>query len=231
MGKITQLFEHLEMLSEDNPLRHTLFVRGKRPGMPERLLLIDPPADVTERFELAEQVAAIFTGSLQEVHVPLVEVKLGEVTHLQVGQHLLDIYTGRYSSAIHMPALGLVCGGMFGSNLSLPRIGREDDGSAALESLRLLARLVREHRLQIYIPHIGSLARDRVEAMGRLAEDVSYLHGLRRVIPAAVRRGDDLETVQELAGTLLPENRRTFLCQEIHERNIEQLYHQANRLP
>jgi hypothetical protein len=53
---------------------------------------------------------------------------------------------------------------------------------------------------------------------------VSYLHSLRRVLPAAIRRGDDLIKVQQIASTLIPENRRTPICQEIHKKNVETLY-------
>jgi hypothetical protein len=231
MTTITQLFHHLELLSEGDPPRHSLFVLGQEQNLPDQLLLIDPPPDVANRFNLPQQVAAVFTGPAQEVGVPLMEGQVGGVAHVRVGQHLLDIYADAFSTVIHFPAMGIVCGGQFGSDLVLPAISAGSDGSEVLETLRLLARLLRQHRLQIYIPHIGSPTAERVEAMGRLAADVSYLQGLQRIIPAAAKRGEDLASVRSLARSLLPANRRTALCREVHEQNVEQLYHQANMLP
>ena len=224
MTKITQLYERLELLSEGDPPRHSLFVMARLLGTPDRLLLIDPPADVTARFTLGEENAALVTGPAQEVGVPALQTQPGGVAHISVGEHLLDIYSQQHGNILYFPALGLLCGGTFGSDLALPRLAPGSDGSDEVESLRLLAQLAKQRRVELFIPQIGSLCRDRVELMGRLAGDVAYLHSLRRVIPAAATAGEALERIEQVADTLLPENRRTPLCREIHDENVERLW-------
>lgn len=224
MTKITQLFEQLELFSEGDPPHHTLFVLNRVLGQPEELLLIDPPADVAERFNLAEKTAVLFTGEAEELDLPQVQKVPNGVAHIAIGQHHLDVYAQQQSNIVHFPALGVVCAGHFGSDLVLPTLGPGSDGSEALETLRLLARLVKERGLQLYIPRVGSISSDRVAVMTRLAEDVGYLHKLRRVIPTAVRRDDSLTVVQEIAATVLPEKRQSSLCREIHEQNVATLY-------
>lgn len=228
MTKITQLYEHLELFTEGDPPRHTLFVMGRLLGMPDQLLLVDPPEDVTDRFSLAENTAVLFTGPAQDVGLPQLETRPGGVAHVRVGEHLLDIYSQPGGNVVYLPAVGVLCGGTFGSDLLLPELPPGADGSAELEILRLLAQLVKGRKFQLYIPRAGSLAGDPVEAMSRLANDVSYLHGLRRVVPPAARRGD-LIKVQEIAATLLPENRRSELCRTIHRQNTEVLYRSASQ--
>ena len=161
MSSVTQLHRHLELLSEGDPPWHTLFVLEQEPGQPERLLLIDPPPDVAERFTLPPQVLTLAPGS---------------------------------------------------------------DGTEELETLRLLARLVKERERLLYIPRTGSLSEDKVTVMTRLAEDVAYLHGLRRTIPGAVQRREELPAVQRASLALMPENRRTPLCAAIHRRNVATLF-------
>ena len=224
MTKITQLYERLELLSEGDPPRHTLFVMARLLGMPDRLLLIDPPADVGERFSLAEENAVLFTGPSVETGLPALQTQPGGVAHLSIGAHLLDIYSQQNGNVIYFPTLGVLCGGEFGSDLALPQLAPGSDGSDEIESLRLLAQTVKQRRMDLFIPRVGSLGRDRVEVMGRLAGDVGYLHGLRRVIPAAASSGEALERVEQLAAALLPEKRRTPFCWEIHEENIERLW-------
>ncbi len=219
--KITQLYDRLELFSEGDPPRHTLFVLGRLLGTPDQLLLIDPPADVAERFSMAENTAVIFTGpGAPETGLPQMQRMAGGVAHVRIGQHLLDIYNRTVDTIVYLPAVGVLCGGRFGSDLVLPMLVPGSDGSEELETLRLLAQLVKAHPPRLFIPHTGSPGSDRVEIMGRLANDVAYLHGLRRVIPAAVRRNEDRIKIQQLAATLLPDNRRTPLCQEIHARNV-----------
>lgn len=227
MTKITQLYPRLEMLSEGEPSRHTLFVMARLLGTPDRLLLIDPPADVTERFALGEENAVLFTGAAVETGLPALETRPGGVAHISIGEHLLDIYSQGTGNVIYFPALGLLCGGVFGSDLSLPLLASGSNGDDEIETLRLLAQLVKQRRVDLYVPSIGSVCNDRVEVMGRLAADVSYLHGLRRVIPGAVQRGEALERIEQLADTLLPDKRRTDHCRRIHEENVERLW-QAN---
>lgn len=229
MTKITQLYERLELLSEGDPPRHSLFVMTRLLGTPDRLLLIDPPADVVERFSLAEENAVLFTGAPLAIGLPALQTRPGGVAHLSVGAHLLDIYSQPNGNVVYFPALGILCGGEFGSDLALPLLAPDSDGSDAIDSLRLLAQMVKQRRLELYIPRVGSLSRDRVEVMGRLAADMSYLHGLRRVIPA-VGSNEPLERMEQLAATLLPENRRTPLCRAIHEKNVERLWRSVNQV-
>lgn len=224
MTKITQLYERLELLSEGDPPRHSLFVMARLLGTPDRLLLIDPPADVGDRFTLAEENAILFTGAPLETGLPALQTQPGGVAHLSIGEHLLDVYSQQNGNVVYFPTLGVLCGGEFGGDLTLPLLAPSSDGSDEIESLRLLAQLVKQRRMELYIPRVGSLSRDRVDVMGRLAGDVGYLHSLRRVIPAARERGEALERIEQLAATLLPEKRRTPLCREIHEKNVERLW-------
>jgi len=214
----------LELLSEGDPPYHSLFVMARLLGDPDRLLLIDPPVDVRERFSLAEENAVLFTGAVAETGLPAVQTRPGGVAHLSVGQHLLDIYSQQNGNVVYFPALGVLCGGEFGSDLLLPLLAPGADGSDAIETLRLLAQLVKQRRLDVYIPRVGSLCRDRVEVMGRLAADVSYLHGLRRLVSDSVAQGQPLERIEQQAAALVPEKRHTPLCWEIHGENVERLW-------
>jgi len=234
MTRITQLYPRLELLSEGDlpgdPPSHTLFVMARLLGTPDRLLLIDPPADVADRFTLAEENAVLFTGAPVETGLPGLQTQSGGVAHLSIGEHLLDIYSQQMGNVVYFPTLGVLCGGEFGSDLALPRLAPGSDGSDAIETLRLLAQLVKQRRMDLYIARVGSLGRDRVEVMGRLAGDVSYLHGLRRTVSTAAAQGEALERVEQLAAALLPENRRTPLCRKTHEENVEQLWQSAHNL-
>ncbi|OUC06391.1 hypothetical protein RY27_21305 [Litorilinea aerophila] len=77
------------------------------------------------------------------------------------------------------------------------------------------------HRLQIYVPRTGDLGTDKFQVMQRLAADVAYLHGLRRVVSAAVSRGEDPGAIQALAVTLLPTSWQTPQGQQVHARNVD----------
>ena len=222
--KITQLFEQFELYSEGDPLRHSLFVLAQLLGTTDRLLIIDPPADVSTRFGVAEETAALFTGAAQEIGLPLVQTRPGGVAHINVGQHLLDIYSQQHANLVHFPAIGVLCGGTFGSDLTLPELAEGSDGEDEIESLRLLARLVRTRRLQLYIPRTGSVSSAKVEVMGRLAADVGYLHGLRRTIPQAAVERAFWSRSEQIATALLPDNRRTPAAVATHRQNIERLY-------
>jgi hypothetical protein len=223
--KITQLYPQLELFSEGEPPRHTLFVMGRLLGTPDQLLLIDPPADVADRFSLAENTAVLFTGiDAPDLGLPQLQTMAGGAAHISIGQHLLDIYSHPTGNVIYLPALKILCGGRFGSDLLLPTLATGSDGSDELEILRRLAQLAKARPLQLYIPQTGSLTSDPIQVMTRLANDVGYLHGLRRVLPAAIRRGDDLIKVQQIASTLIPENRRSPICQQIHQKNVETLF-------
>jgi hypothetical protein len=230
--KIVQLFEHLELFSEGEPPRHTLFVLARvrltqldSLDLPaDQLLLIDPPLDVRQRFKLEGDLAVLFTGKAEEVGLPALQTAAGGVAHIRIGEHFLDIYTQRQGAIVHVPALGILCGGHFGSDAILPQVAPGSDGSEELDTLRLLARLIKQSRLQLYIPRIGALNSNPTDVMMRLAADVAYLHSLRRVVPALVARGEAVAMLLQLSESLLPEGRRSALCREVHLANLQTLY-------
>ena len=227
--QIVQLFEHLELFSEREPARHTLFVLGRTPlahldplqASPDQLLLIDPPADVRQRFTLEGNIAVLFTGESQAVGLPQMQIVAGGIAHVRIGEHFLDIYTRQQGAVVHLPALGILCGGSFGSDSMLPQLAANSAGQEEVETLRLLARLLKQSRLQLYIPQVGAVSNSQSEVMMRLAQDVAYLHNLQRVVPAMVQRGDELAGVLRLADSLLPAERRSPLCRTIHLANLQ----------
>lgn len=231
-AKITQLFEYLELFSEGEPPAHTLFVQGqptlaeRNPLQPaqEQLLLIDPPAAVADRFRLPAESAVLFTSASNAVTLPQVQTKPGGVAHLRVGQHFLDIYSQQDSAVVYLPALGILCGGHFGSDAILPAVALHSTGEQELETLRLLAQLVKQRRFQLYIPRIGALSNNPVEVMERLAADVAYLHGLRRVALPLAQHGEPLSQLETVAASLLPTVRRSAVCQEQNLVNLRRLY-------
>ena len=229
--KITQLYEHLELFSEGEPPRHTLFILG-RPTLAERnplqapqdqLLIIDPPANVSTRFRVEGNVATLFTGPAIETGFPLLQTETGGVAHIRIGAHYLDLYSQHHSTVIHLPAVGVLCGGPFGSAVVPPTIAATADGTDELATLRLLAGLIKGRRLQLYIPAVGELGREIVETMGRLAADVAYLHELRRVISPLVARGESAEVIETIAPTLLPSRWRAN-GEQLHLTNLQHLY-------
>ena len=235
--KITQLYAHLELFSQGEPPRHTLFVMGgaapialsaleiarDQSSTHNQLLLIDPPADVRSRFRLDGDVAALFTGPARDVGLPVMQTQAGGMAHIRIGEHFLDIYSQGGGNIVWLPALGILCGGLFGSDVTLPAVALHSDGSDELETLRLLARLVKQRPLQLYIPQMGALCTDGVEVMRRLAADVAYLHGLRRVVPALAQRNDGLEHALEMTDSLLPEGRRNALARPQHGENVQHM--------
>lgn len=222
--KISQLYDQLELYSEGDPPSHSIFVLARLLGFPDRLLIIDPPPDVRTRFDVAEDTAALFTRAASDVGLPLVQTQPGGVAHITVGQHLLDIYSQQHANLVYFPAMGILCGGAFGSDLTLPELGEGSDGEDEIDSLRLLARLVKGRRLQLYVPHTGSVSSDKVEVMGRLAADVGYFHGLQRTLSQAVAQDDFWNRSEEITESLLPENRRTPASIAAHNQNIQRLY-------
>lgn len=222
--KISQLYDQLELYSEGDPPSHSLFVMARLLGTPDRLLIIDPPHDVGTRFDVAEETATLYTCAASDVDLPRVQTRPGGVAHINIGQHLLDIYSQQHANLVYFPAMGILCGGAFGSDLALPELGEGSDGEDEIESLRLLARLVKGRRLQLYIPRVGSVSSDKVEVMGRLAADVSYLHGLRRTVSESTAGQDFWSRAEEITELLLPENRRTSAAVATHRQNIERLY-------
>ena len=231
-GKITQLYRYLELYSEGDPPRHSLFVFAPAAGpislgsgLPsdDQLLIIDPPADINQRFKLGTQTAALFTGAPTATSIALLQTVPGGVAHLRIGEHFLDVYSQRYGAVVHLPALGVICGGEFGSDQTVPRLAAASDGSDELETLRLLARLLKQHRLAFYIPRIGSEMSDKFAVMGKLAEDVGYINNLRRVITPLALRGESMEAVSDVAETILPRDRRTPLGLATHNHNVNSL--------
>jgi hypothetical protein len=236
-ASITRLYEQLELFSEGAPPRHTLFVLG-RPTLAEhnplqaaaeQLLIIDPPADLTTRFRLDGDVAVLSTGAPIEHALPQVQTAPGGVAHVRIGAHFLDIYSQKHSNLIYLPALGILCGGGFGSDAVVPMVGAASDGSEELETLRLLAQLVKGQNFQLYIPHIGELSQDRVAVMQRLAADVAYLHELRRVLAEITQRGEPEEVLETVAPKLLPPARRNPQSEQIHQANLQSISTQLGR--
>ncbi|CAN5612558.1 hypothetical protein BH10CHL1_BH10CHL1_25740 [soil metagenome] len=235
--QIIQLFEHLELFSEGEPARHTLFVLGRTPlaqvnplqTAPDQLLLIDPPADVRQRFTLEGNVAVLFTGAAQAVGLPQLQTVAGGLAHIRIGEHFLDIYTRQQGAVVHLPALGILCGGSFGSDRALPRLAANSTGQEEVETLRLLARLLKQSRLQLYIPQVGAVSNSQSEVLMRLAQDVAYLHNLQRVVPAMVQRGDELAAVLPLADSLLPAERRSPSCRATHLENLQTMVEASRR--
>lgn len=228
--RITQLYAHLELLSEGDPPANTLFVMG-RDGIPtadallgrSQLLVVDPPADLTARFRLEDDVAVLFTGAPRAIGLPTVQTVPGGVAHLRVGDHFLDLYVQRSSVVVCIPALGLVAGGGFGSDVLPPILGAAATGEEELDTLRLLARLLKAHNFQLYIPAAGAIGKSRAAVMERLAADVAYLHGLRRVAAPLVQRGEALETIERMTDSLLPAQYRSARAEAMHEQNIQAL--------
>ena len=234
-AKITQLFEHLELFSEGEPPTHTLFIQGQptlaegNPLQPaqEQLLLIDPPADVAVRFRLPTETAVLFTGESTAVGLAHLQTQPGGVAHLRIGQHFLDLYAQPASAVIYLPAVGIVCGGAFGSDVHLPTVAVASTGEQELETLRLLAQLVKQRRFQLYIPHIGMVSSHAVEMIERLAADVAYLHGARRVVLPLAQQGASFTLIEAVAASLLPTTRRSVACQTQHLINLRRLYEAA----
>lgn len=234
-AKITQLFEHLELFSEGEPPIHSLFIQGQptlaegNPLQPaqEQLLLIDPPADVVTRFRLPAETAVLFTGTPTAVGLAHLQTRPGGVAHLRIGQHFLDLYSQATSAVIYLPAVGIVCGGAFGSDARLPIIAVSSSGEQELATLRLLAQLVKQRRFQLYIPQIGGVSSSAVEMMERLAADVAYLHGIRRVVLPLAQQNDPFTQIELVAGSLLPTTRRSAACEAEHLVNLRRLYDAA----
>lgn len=234
-AKITQLFEHLELFSEGEPPAHTLFIQGQPtlaehdPLQPaqEQLLLIDPPADVATRFRLPSATAVLFTGAPTAVGVTQLQTQPGGVAHLRIGQHFLDLYSQADSAVVYLPALGIVCGGALGSEVQVPNIAVASRGDQELETLRLLAQLVKQRRFQLFIPRLGALSRDPVAMMERLAADVAYVHGIRRVVLPVAQQGEPFAQIEAVAPSLLPATRRSSAWQIQHLLNLRRLYEAA----
>lgn len=226
--QILQLYQNLELFSEGEPTRNSLFVLGEGAeqvgGRRQQLLIVDPPADAAERFRLAEDVAALYTGDRPlAAAIPRVELLPGGVAHVRIGEHFLDVYVQRAGVVVYLPAVGVLLSGDYGSDALPPRIVPGSDGSDELETLRLLARLIKHENFQLCVPHVGATVKEKVKVMERLAADVAYLHGLRRVVPGLLQRGEPLETIERIAESLLPEGRQSEAAQSVHAANLSVL--------
>ena len=128
-AEITQLYRHLELFSEGDPARQSLFVFAAATGplpigdLPaqEQLLIVDPPLDLSSRFHLPTQTAVLFTGPPELLGAPQVQTVPGGVAHLRVGEHFLDVYSQDERTVIHLPAVGVICAGDVGSDITVPR--------------------------------------------------------------------------------------------------------------
>jgi hypothetical protein len=225
--QILQLYQNLELFSEGTPPSNSLFVLGQGIDAAGRvrnqLLIIDPPADAAERFRLEEDVAALYTGERSRAPLPQVELIAGGVAHLRVGEHFLDVYVQKAGVIVYLPAVGVVLSGDYGSDALPPRIVPGSDGGDELEMLRLLARLIKHDNFQLCVPHVGSTVKEKPKVMERLAADVAYLHGLRRVVPGLLQRGEPLETIERIADSLLPADRQSEAAQAVHAANLSAL--------
>lgn len=191
-------------------------------GAGDELLLIDPPAD-TSHFVLPERTAVLFTNGAADRPAPAgtarVETRPGGTAHIRVGEHLMDLHTLGFHTLVHLPAAALLCSGTFGSRALPPRLTPGSDARDEIEALRLAARLVREGRVRLLIPHAGEPEQDPVAMMERLADDLSYIHALRR--DAYSLDGTD-GTVGASAASL-PAARLAGEGREIHAANVRVL--------
>lgn len=236
--KILQLYARVELFSEGEPPINSLFVQGAaNTGMAAplksdaQLLIIDPGADASTRFRVDGQVAALFTGEPVPVDLPVVHTVPGGVAHIRLGDHFVDIYSRQYSNVVMLPALGILCSGQFGSNVSLPLLAPDSDGSDELDTCLLLAQLIKQHRLQLMIPRTGGMTAAKSDALGHVATDVGYLHSLRRVVTPLAQQQEPLEHVQSAASALIPRERTTPTAQTVHRANVARFYHSCSPLP
>jgi hypothetical protein len=231
-SRILQLYPQVELFSEGEPRRNSLFIFGQAPGpllagstaAGDQLLVIDPPPDLASRFRLQNQTAVLFTGEPMPAGAPLLQTVAGGTAHIRLGEHYLDIHAHRTGALIHLPALGLLCSGQFGSDITLPMFAADSTGDDELQTLLLLARLLKQHRFQLLIPHTGTPVTEKSAALARLASDVAYLNGLRRLVPPPVRRGEGLEKVMEFAAPLVPTERSNATAHAVHRANVAQLH-------
>ena len=233
---ILQLYQDLELFTEGLPPANSLFVLGRSLGVVpdqvglwrDQLLVVDPPPDLETRFRLDGDVAVLYTSEEAErqdaaggpAHV---QTMAGGVAHIRIGEQFLDIYSQRAGAVVHLPAIGVLLGGMYGSDVVPPRLAAGSDGEEELDTLRLIARILKGHHFQLYIPHLGAMVQDKLAVMERLAADVAYLHGLRRVVPALVQRGESWEMVEAVGESLLPAAMQSPAAKAVHTANLRTL--------
>jgi hypothetical protein len=234
--RILQLYQDLELFSEGDPPANAIFVLGRTVGVVpdqvglwrDQLLVIDPPHDLETRFRLDGDVAVLFTAADEPAVAgggpARVQTMAGGVAHIRIGEHFLDVYSQRAGAIVHLPAIGMLLGGVYGSDAVPPRLAAGSDGEEELETLRLIARILKSSHFQLFAPRVGTLVQDKLQVMERLAADVAYLHGLRRVIPALVQRGESFDLVETVGESLLPGHLQTDAAKAVHAGNLRVLY-------
>jgi hypothetical protein len=228
VGSITRLYPAIELYSDGGLPNNALFVLGRSTAAlseQDELLVVDPPSDLSEHFVAPERVAGVTTdGAPVSAGIRALDVKAGDVAHIRIGDHFVDVHGFAGGAVVHLPMVGIVCGGDCASSTLVPRLAVGSDGTDELERLRLIARLVRERRIHVYVPRTGELISDGVQLMERLAADVGYVHGLRRVIPALRERGETVGGALEIGETLLPDSRTSVSARSVHEANVRMLH-------
>lgn len=228
MGSITRLYPGIELYTDGELPSNALFVLGRSltaSGEQDELLVVDPPRDLNEHFVAPERLAGVTTDSAPlPAGVSALEVKAGDVAHIRIGEQLIDVHGFAGGAVVHLPTVGIVCGGDYASSALVPRLAAGSDGSDELQRLRLIARLVRERRVHVYVPRTGELISDGVPLMERLAADVGHIHGLRRVVPALCERGETIGVALQIGETLLPDSRTSVAARSMHAANVRALY-------
>ena len=234
--RILQLYHDLELFSEGDPPANSLFVLGRSLGVVpdqvglwrDQLLVVDPPLNPETRFRLEGDVAVLYTvEATNQQDAPSgparMQTMAGGVAHIRIGEQFLDIYSQRAGAVVHLPAIGVLLGGTYGSDVAPPRLAGGSDGEEELDTLRLIARILKGHHFQLYIPRLGAMVQDKLAVMERLAADVAYLHGLRRVVPALVQRGESWEMVETVGESLLPPAMQSPAAKAVHTANLRTL--------
>lgn len=234
--RILQLYQDLELFSEGDPPVNSLFVLGRSLGVVpdqvglwrDQLLVVDPPSELETRFRLEGDVAVLYTGAAAGEEaagsgLARVQTIAGGVAHIRVGEQFLDIYAQRVGAVVHLPAIGVLLGGTYGSDVAPPRLAGGSDGEEELDTLRLLARILKGHHFQLFIPHVGAMVQDKLAVMERLAADVAYLHGLRRVVPGLAQRGEPWEMIEMVGESLLPAAMQSPAARAVHTGNLRAL--------
>lgn len=226
MPTIARLYPSIELYSEGDPALNTLFVLGHTQSGPpgiEEMLLVDPPEDVARRFRLPERSAAAFTGAPVDTGLPAVAHSDDGERHVRFGEKLVDLYFHEHGALILLPELGILCCGMMGSDVLPPVVGPGSDGQAELDALRIAARLMRTSGVQLLIPRCGEPVSGRPAIGERLANDVAYLHGLRRTLLPLRAHPPEVEDVKGLAAALLPEPWTTSYARQVHAANVRSM--------
>lgn len=235
--RILQLYQDLELFSEGDPPANALFVLGRSLGVVpdqvglwrDQLLVVDPPSNLETRFRLEGDVAVLYTSEAANQEggaaggLARLQTMAGGVAHVRIGEQFLDIYSQRAGAVIHLPAIGVLLGGTYGSDVAPPRMAAGSNGEEELDTLRLLARILKGHHFQLYIPRVGAMVQDKLVVMERLAADVAYLHSLRRVVPALVQRGEQWEMIEAVGESLLSPAMQSPVARTVHTANLRTL--------